>query len=185
MGRPVEREQRIYLSLLLPGNRRTVCGDQEPVLLIKFGALGVLGQPLKTLSKCREEFSDDGKHERRPGLLTELHPGDLSCHCCNVGKTKAMTWAHWERGDQRIRNGESGPDNLNRRPRCERKCVVIWAEGPVRWNHKWYLAENRMRKDNSRSASEEVLSPLWEVGTSLRIPDQPQIGVRAGRFFGC
>ena len=107
----------------MPGNRITVCGDQEPVLLIKFGALGVLGQPLKTLSKCREEFSDDGKHERRPGLLTELHPGDLSCHCCNVGKTKAMTWAHWERGDQRIRNGESGPDNLNRRPRCERKCV--------------------------------------------------------------
>lgn len=34
------------------------------------------------------------------GLRTELHPGDLRCHCCTVGKTEATKRVHWGRGDQ-------------------------------------------------------------------------------------
>lgn len=136
---------------------------------------------------CREEFSDsDGEHGEDIGV-TELHPGGLRCHGCTVSKTKAMKRGHWERTDQDPKRWIRA-----REPTAPMRMCAIWVEEPVRWHHKWYLAENRLRKDASSSASEQGLITL--VRSMNIIEEEPLIGARVplrvcegakeGRFVG-
>jgi hypothetical protein len=51
---------------------------------------------------------------------------------------------------------------------------VIWVEEPVRWHHKWYPAENRLRKDEL--CFRACLTTLvGSMNILLRTPDQSLI----------